>query len=132
MVWRKGGGLHLRKSEHWDPNPQLPLLSWLSVFLKAQQSSKMLQSLSDPGCPCGSLHGPVLSGLWVQSTLNLSATLQMSAVTTALPFHTKFLLLAYVFVLASFHTLPLFNVQMASSFTFMQIWFLPHCRNSAF
>lgn len=120
-------------------SPSIPLLCYHclpgcggSAFLEHQQPSKMLPSLSDPSCPCSSLHGPVLSSLWVRGILHLSTTLQISAAATALPLHVRILILAYVLILAPFLTPSLCNVQMASSFTVMQIWFLPYCRNFDF
>lgn len=72
-------------------SPIIPLLHYhcppgygVSAFPKAQQPSKTLTSLSDPSCPCSSLHGAVLSGLWVRGTLKLLTTLQKSAAATAL------------------------------------------------
>ena len=39
VVWRKAGGLHMRKSEPQDPIPQLPSPSWLWCFCFLQSTA---------------------------------------------------------------------------------------------
>lgn len=62
VIWRKEGGLHLTKSEPWDPTSQLPLPSWLGYFC-IPQSTAIIRNVAKSFWPCLPLWFPPWAGI---------------------------------------------------------------------